>query len=105
MISLDALIERYYTSVGRNTNMLIGMVIDDRGLVPNADLELYERFGGIILKRFSNLMASGAKPVSRVLGTQASPPPGISGGHAFSRLFGLSRGMSTRDAFKKAKIS
>ena len=51
--SLDELIDRYNKSVGRNTNMLLGIVVDDRGLVPDADMKRLEEFGQEVKKRFS----------------------------------------------------
>jgi alpha-L-fucosidase len=56
----EELLERYYTSVGCNTNLLIGMVIDDRGLVPGADAENFARFGEIIKDRFGSPVAETA---------------------------------------------
>lgn len=53
LYSLDYLVERYYCSVGRNGNLLLGMVIDDRGLVPAADCARFAEFGLEITKRFS----------------------------------------------------
>jgi len=53
----DELLERYYTSVGSNTNLLIGMVIDDRGLVPEADVEQFTAFGKLTKERFANPLA------------------------------------------------
>ncbi len=53
----EELLERYYTSVGSNTNLLIGMVIDDRGLVPDADVEQFRAFGALIKDRFSTPLA------------------------------------------------
>lgn len=41
----DELMQRYYTSVGRNSNMLIGMVIDTAGLFPAPDAKAFEEFG------------------------------------------------------------
>jgi alpha-L-fucosidase len=38
-------LELYYESVGRNTNLLIGLVIDDRGLVPDLDTIVLKEFG------------------------------------------------------------
>ena len=43
LYSVDELVDRYYTSVGRNANMLIGMGIDTSGLFPEED---YKRFAG-----------------------------------------------------------
>lgn len=51
--SLDDLMERYVQTVGRNTNMLLGVVIDDRGLVPDADVKRLEEFGDEVKKQFS----------------------------------------------------
>ena len=54
MFSVDELMNKYVTSVGRNTNMLLGIVIDDRGLVPGADVQRITEFGNEIKKRFSH---------------------------------------------------
>ena len=48
MFNVDQLMEKYETSVGRNTNMLLGMVIDNRGLVPDADVERITEYGNAI---------------------------------------------------------
>lgn len=60
--SLNELMDRYYKSVGRNTNMLLGIVVDDRGLVPEPDMQRLMEFGDEINRRFSNPIAltSGA---------------------------------------------
>ena len=52
MRSLEELIDKYCKSVGRNTNMLLGLVIDDRGLVPEADVRRLNEFGEQIRKSF-----------------------------------------------------
>jgi alpha-L-fucosidase len=54
IFTVDQLTEKYEMSIGRNTNMLIGIVIDDRGLVPDADVNRLKEFGQAINKRFSN---------------------------------------------------
>lgn len=61
--SLSELHDIYYKSVGRNTNLLMGVVINDKGLVPDADVELLRQFGSSIKKSFSNPLAeiSGEK--------------------------------------------
>jgi len=58
LYSLDHLVERYYTSVGRNTNLLLGMVIDNRGLVPDADRKRFAEFGREIERRFGRPLCS-----------------------------------------------
>lgn len=78
--SLTELMDRYCKSVGRNTNMLLGIVIDDRGLVPDADVARMKEFGERIKTDFSEKLGktsgSGkaysvkfkdAKPVSYVV--------------------------------------
>ena len=44
-------------SVGRNSNLLIGMVIDDRGLVPEADVEQFRRFGELVRDLYRKRLA------------------------------------------------
>jgi len=55
--SLEELMDKYCKSVGRNTNMLLGIVIDDRGLVPDADVARLNEMGVKIEQSFSNLIA------------------------------------------------
>ena len=50
---LDELVDRYCKSVGRNTNMLLGIVVDNRGLVPEADVKRLTEFGREINRQFS----------------------------------------------------
>jgi len=58
LLSPKALLRAYLTSVGRNTNMLIGMVIDDRGLVPDADAAVFARFGELLQQTFDTPIAA-----------------------------------------------
>lgn len=48
LIPTEELVDCYYQSVGRNSNLLIGMVIDNRGLVPEADVKQFQDFGQAI---------------------------------------------------------
>lgn len=57
MFSVDELIKKYETSVGRNTNMLLGIVIDKRGLVPDADVQRIKEFGDAIKVKYTNPIA------------------------------------------------
>lgn len=54
MRDLKELKDKYIKSVGRNTNMLLGIVVDDRGLVPDADVQRMEEFGKMIRQTFSD---------------------------------------------------
>lgn len=51
LFSANDLISRYYTSVGNNTNMLIGMGIDTSGQFPIADTKVFAAFGEKLNKR------------------------------------------------------
>jgi alpha-L-fucosidase len=55
--SSDELVEGYFRSVGQNSNLLIGMVIDDRGKFPEPDTEAFEEFGDTLKRMFRNLSA------------------------------------------------
>lgn len=52
IFSVDEMMEKYETSVGRNTNMLLGIVIDQRGLVPEGDVKRMEEFGQAIKEKY-----------------------------------------------------
>lgn len=58
MFTVDELMHKYITSVGRNTNMLLGVVINDKGLVPEADVARITEFGNAIRQHFSNPLIS-----------------------------------------------
>lgn len=47
----DELLDRYYTSVGRNSNMMIGMAIDTSGLFPERDANIFKEFGARLKDR------------------------------------------------------
>ncbi|HEY4289644.1 MAG TPA: alpha-L-fucosidase [Puia sp.] len=57
LLSVDELVQSYCTSVGRNANMLLGMVIDTAGLCPEPDVKRLQEFGAKIKKVFSNPLA------------------------------------------------
>ncbi len=60
LYSLEHLTERYFSSVGRNTNLLLGMVIDPRGLVPDADQRRFAEFGSRLKELFSTPLGETA---------------------------------------------
>nr|MDO8111798.1 hypothetical protein [Candidatus Sigynarchaeota archaeon] len=51
----------YYESVGRNTNLLLGMVIDNRGLIPAFDVKTVEEFGKYLQMRFDRSLPRAAR--------------------------------------------
>ncbi len=64
VLSATALLEKYYTSVGSNTNMLVGIVIDTAGVIPVEDQAVMQEFGDRI-KKFDTPLAraSGKGPL------------------------------------------
>jgi alpha-L-fucosidase len=52
------LMAKYYTSVGRNSNLLIGAVIKPDGTVPEADVKALAGFGKLLRERFGKPVAS-----------------------------------------------
>ena len=57
VLPLDEMVERYFTTAGRNTNMLIGMAIDTSGQFPAKETQLFEQFGKHIKENFSKSIA------------------------------------------------
>ncbi len=55
--SLDALVEMYYQSVGRNGNLILGVTPDRDGLVPQADMKRLEELGKAIRQRLGTPVA------------------------------------------------
>ena len=60
-IPADRLVKMYYTSVGRNANLIVGEVVTSDGRVPAADIKRLGEFGKEIRRRL-------AKPVARAAG-------------------------------------
>ncbi|MEX2592030.1 MAG: alpha-L-fucosidase [Anditalea sp.] len=56
--SLEDLRTRFDETVGRNSNMVLGIVVNDEGLVPEADVKRLAEFGEDVKKRFSNSLGS-----------------------------------------------
>ncbi|HHW00549.1 MAG TPA: alpha-L-fucosidase [Clostridiaceae bacterium] len=61
LLTLEELMNIYYKSVGRGTNLLLNISPDRRGLLPEADVERVIEFGDEIKRRFS-------KPINRISG-------------------------------------
>lgn len=55
--SVNELMEMYYSSVGRNCNLLLNANPGPDGLVPDADMRRYKEFGDEIRRRFSSAIA------------------------------------------------
>ena len=57
LLSLDQLLEIYYRSVGRGTQLLLNIPADRRGLLPDADCARAREFGDEIRRRFGRSVA------------------------------------------------
>lgn len=62
LLSIDELVNIYYKSVGRGTNLLLNISPDTRGLFPQADINRVLEFTDEIKRRF-------ASPINEVAGT------------------------------------
>lgn len=62
MFSVPELLAKYETSVGRNTNMLLGLVVNDKGLIPEADVRQVEMLGKEIVRQYGS-------PLQKISGT------------------------------------
>ncbi len=58
VFSAEYLFERYISTVGRNSNMLVGMVIDTSGRFPSKDATEFEKAGEMIRKVFQSPLRS-----------------------------------------------
>lgn len=54
LFTVKELTDKYYSSVGRNSNMLIGMVVDTSGLIPKQDSLVFDSLGKKITALFKN---------------------------------------------------
>jgi alpha-L-fucosidase len=70
---VEEIVNRYYTTVGMNANMLVGMVIDTAGLFPEEDRQQFILAGKEINRRFGNAIAETSgkgKTVSLKIGKE-----------------------------------
>ena len=58
LYSVDALMDMYYKSVGRNCNMIVGVTPDRTGLIPEADVKRAAEFGAEVKRRFGSPIAA-----------------------------------------------
>jgi len=76
LFSAAELTDRYYTSVGQNTNMLIGMAIDSSGQFPESAAKIFAEFGAEIRGRFEKPLATRSG-TGKMLELQISSKPVI----------------------------
>ena len=54
----EVLLQKYYTSVGRNGNLVIGVVVQPDGTIPEADVKSLTEFGKLLRERFRDPVAT-----------------------------------------------
>lgn len=57
ILSVEQLMEAYYTSIGRGANLLVNLTPDPRGLIPEAEFRRMTDFGDEIRRRFGKPIA------------------------------------------------
>jgi len=101
--SPEYFLKLYYQSVGRNANLLIGLVIDNRGLVPELDAKTLKKIGQKIKAIYAEEIDSVAgQDVEYILNTRGEQVgtiiimEDISRGHRILkfRVFGIHNGKS-----------
>ena len=55
---IDKMMNMYYSSVGHNSTLILGITPDNRGLIPNADVAMLRAWGDSIKKVFKTPVAS-----------------------------------------------
>lgn len=60
ILSVEALVDKYEKSVGRNATLILGLTPDPEGLIPEGDAERLREFGNEIRRRFGNPLATAA---------------------------------------------
>ena len=63
---LDALMDKYEKSVGRNATLILGLTPDPTGLIPIGDTQRLKEMGDEINRRFSS-------PIAKTLGKKKEP--------------------------------
>ncbi len=78
LFTVKALTEKYYKSIGRNTNMLIGMVVDTSGLIPKQDSLVFDSLGTNIRQLFSKPVATIKNFNKKLVEISLSEPQSVS---------------------------
>jgi alpha-L-fucosidase len=67
LFTVKELTDKYYKSVGRNTNMLVGMVVDTSGLIPRQDSLVFDSLGKNIKLMFRKPVISAKLAGKRMI--------------------------------------
>jgi len=77
--SVSQLVDIYYTSIGRNGNLILNLSPDDRGLIPDDQLNALRRMAEVIRDTFAVNLASGGQLTADHSNAQNSPALALDG--------------------------
>jgi len=77
--TVTQLVDIYYTSVGRNGNLILNLSPDKRGLVPDNQLEVLNRTAEIINETFATNLAKGGKLTADTFNATNDPALALDG--------------------------
>ena len=77
LLSVDQLVESYYTSVGRNSTMMLGIVVDTSGVVPKEDVARLEEFGKALTAITTNPLISRKNKRGEQISLDLKTPKGV----------------------------
>ena len=94
--SLSELVDIYYRSIGRNGNLILNLSPDNRGLIPDDQLEALSKMSQIIKDTFATDLAAGGKLTADNSNTSHKPSRAL--GSKPRHLVGSRAGQNQRDA-------
>jgi alpha-L-fucosidase len=77
--SISQLVDIYYTSIGRNGNLILNLSPDDRGLVPDDQLDALSRMARVIKDTFAADLAAGGNLTADNSNTENNPSLALDG--------------------------
>jgi alpha-L-fucosidase len=77
--TVTQLVDIYYTSIGRNGNLILNLSPDKRGLVPDNQLEVLNRTAEIINETFATDLAKGGKLTADTFNATNDPALALDG--------------------------
>ena len=77
--SVSQLVDIYYTSVGRNGNLILNLSPDTRGLIPDDQLEALSRMAQVVNETFATDLAAGGKLTADTSNATNSPSLALDG--------------------------
>src|SRR5665213_1103584 len=77
--SLSELVDIYYRSIGRNGNLILNLSPDNRGLIPDDELEALSKMSQIIKDTFATDLAAGGKLAADTFNKSHKPSRALDG--------------------------